>query len=154
MDTNMKEEEGAANSPAAPYTVDFSQLHYNELALPFTPSPGTLRICIGKRGKHMIHISKKTNVDWIYYKHDRNAFEMYGVYDAESDSESDEEGNTDDANGGARGDASGIWADFELAKQMILNHFAFKILHRHARKHCAPDGAEVCWASELSLIHI
>ena len=45
-------------------------------------------------------------------------------------------------------EASGLWADFERAKQMILNHLAFKILHRNARKRCPPEGEEVCWASE------
>jgi hypothetical protein len=112
--------------------IDFSALSYNELRLPFSPSSPTLRLAIGKKGRHMITISRKANVSWLYYQKDRNVFEMYGEYDA-----------GDDADG-----VRLFGADFDKAKEMLLNHLAFVILHSKARANSPSTADEICWASE------
>lgn len=131
----------ATPTPASSYTVDFERLSYTELKLPFVPSAETMRICIGRKGKHMIHISQSTHVAWIYYNGEQNAFAMYGEYDPALEPDSSDSETEQQA-------ASPLFADFERAKRMILNHLAFHVLYRNVRAHCPASADELCWASE------
>lgn len=96
-------------------TVDFGRLDYSELALPFTPSKLTMKICIGRRGANMIQITKLCDMAWIYWREDRGVFELYG--EGEADEQADAAEQADEPPPG----------DFEKAKTMLRDCMVFAI---------------------------
>lgn len=110
--------------------VNFDRLSYTELKMSFTPNERTLKRCIGRRGANLIRITRLSGLAWIYWKADRQIFELYGDDEAEVFENAAENIRAEKAN-------------FLSAKAMLLDSMAFSVL----RERSAP-AAHKTWASE------
>ena len=99
-------------------SIDFARLSYSELRPPYAPTDLTLRMCVGKQGRHMIAMTKLSGVKWIYWQSERGVFEIYGDHAV---------------------------ADFERAKEMLRCCLAFAALRRRPQEQPA-SAEELQWA--------
>jgi len=101
-------------------TTLFANTYYNQLRLPFSNfSLETIQLAIGKKGIHLINITRICKLNWIYYVQSDHLFELKGPH---------------------------FHSNFSKAKELICNQLVISILSMQRTSDATAD--ELQWATK------